>query len=730
MTARDMLSQRLAKMLTSRQVGVAQPKASEPDPLMDSPAPAEDDEQGAIPDLFANPTKPTQDAKINIGSKARELADRNAFIRRIEGKLADKSISLKPHGLDRPAGELPDNWAELDEQVRRKRQMRPIKELKMGGMPARSEPQVPCEPVQPVNQLAPRASAPLRGLAADLHALELIRRRSAGAQPAVPRAQRPRTEAPHTPVAPLSPMPPTPPVSTAAIKPLVEQDAAVAKFFNTPTHLELQSKAQLDMARFFMDELNVRHFRTRVQTEKARQHTLKPTVFDPALAPLGFDASRAPSPSPAEHSPLFNDIEFEQWVAELERVYPPLYQQEARFEKTPVSQRTQEALKMLPILGRNVTIAALLNSWRLMGELKRGRSMVVQPDFIRLDNQQTFEHELFMGQSGLPGQRNHTLFKPTDGQGYLNNTAIHLYRPRQLLAAHEDAESFFMRVHPLFKRRFSESAFSGWFDQVYAHGLNQVYLIESFVNDTIGRYSGIQKKLLKQAKVVSRELKREYDEGNTDFRQNSAFNMKFYQNHGFLPASSFYEFLQSPVRPNPQWGSAGMPLWQALAAGHEVLWCDIVLEEQPLDLTLLHFLAVFAKNPASAQKLVPLMGVLDLLLRCGDYFTGSVGISRSPHEQALVDKSTALLKAYEQLLTDESLKNNPDPSHRLGAYQIVWNKSNQRTPVDGANLNLQQENQLVDAFSNLEKVLNDSGLWRKELADVIGLGAQPALAHL
>ncbi len=707
MTARDMLSQRLAKMLTSRQAPGAQTKNVEPDPLMDAPAPASDDFD-QIPDLFSNQAAPSAELKVNIGSQARELIDRGAFIRQVEGKLANKSISLKPRGVERPAGELPDNWDELDAQVKRKREMRPIKELKIGGMPARDN--------KPATQVS------LKGLAADLYALELIRKRSAGVSAPSPIATQPNTVSATQAVNTARP--------ARSVKPLVEQDAAVAQFFNTPTHLELQSKAQLDVARFFMDEQKVRHFRSRVQAEKTSQPTLKSTVFNQLEAPLCFDLKHVPVGSSAESSALFNDTEFEQWVAELQRTYPPLYQQEARFEKTPVSQRTQEALKMLPILGRNVTIAALLNSWRLMGELKRGRSMVVQPDFIRLDNQQAFEHELFMGQTGLSGHRNHTLFKPTDGQGYLNNTAIHLYRPRQLLAAHEDADSFFTRVHPLFKRRFSEAAFTGWFDQVYAHGLNHVYLIESFVNETIGRYSVIQKKLLKQAKVVSRELKREYEEGNTVFRQNSAFNMKFYQNHGFLPASTFYEFLQSPLRPDVRWGQAGMPLWQALAADHAVQWSDIVLEEQPLDLTLLHFLAVFAKNPQHAQKLVPLMGVLDMLLRCGDYFTPCIGLSAAPEEKALMDKSTSLLRAYEQLLTDESLKNNPDPTHRLGAYQIVWNRSTQRTPVDGANLNLQQENQLFDAFSGLQKVLADAGLWRKELADVIGLNAQPAVAHL
>ncbi|MCQ8897538.1 hypothetical protein NQT62_13940 [Limnobacter humi] len=725
MGSRELLSKRLSKMLTARQqqadqgMGLAAP--GDADPLMQAPMPPE------LPNPFAlgQSTEAASEASsVSIGNRARSMVNRAEFIAQIEKKLsshaASTSISLKPYGLERKPGELPDTWEDLDSEVESKKQIKPIVELKLGQLPATTVP------VNPAPQ-------PLRGLAADLHALEIIKQRArtqanvlaaAGKPKRAPRKPKATEVVAKPPAQPDPVVPKAPPVRKKAVD--VAQ-APLAQFMATPAHLELQSRAQLDLATFFLDEFQVQAFRSRVLAEKQQQTQLKPSVFDPSTQVLDFQVQAGTELVSHTRSALFNEQEFEDWVESLEREFPPLYQQEKRFEPTEISRRTRDALKMLPLLGRNVTVGSMLNSWKLMGQMGRNRSLVIQPDFVRLDTQETLEHELFLGQSGLPAHRNHTLFKPTESQGYLSATAIHLFRPRQLVAPHEDAELFMSRIHPLTKRHIAQEPFSAWFERVFTTNLSHATLIESWVGEVVSRYSMMHKKLLKQARVVSQELIKEYEGGDTGLRQNTAFNMRFYQCHGFLPAASFYEFLQCPVRPGGTWG-ASIPLWQALGQGHVVGWNDVILEEQPMDLLLLHFLAVFAQGPRHHEGLLGTLALLDVLMRCGDYFDAPQQFA-SKADQLAMDRSLGSLKAYEQVLSDEALKHNPNPSHNLGSYRVAWDRHTKATPADGAYLSAHQEVQLVESFAGLKSTLQNVGVWRDDIAHLIEL-SQIKLANV
>ncbi|WP_370264049.1 hypothetical protein [Limnobacter sp.] len=715
MASRDLLQKRLGKMLAARQNKSVQghapaallPQSDLTEPLSTLSAPAD-----AASD---------QAATVHIGTQARHLLDRTAFIRQIEAKLAShatKPLALRPYGLDRKPGELPNTWEDLDQEVEVRRKVKPISELKLGvSKPQQSE--VACQ--SPASISKPVA----RGLQADLDTLRRLRqlnkRQAALLEAAgIPKpAQTIKTEAsPAPPKSSVAPTPDKPSTLTPAAT------CAVEAFMATPAHLEWQSKSQLDIARFFMDELQVKNFRGRIESERTSQRPLAYTVYSPALQAIDFTANPRAAEAKQSNSALFNDLEFDAWIAELEQQFPPLYRQEQRVERVQVSQRTRAALKLLPMMGRNVTLGSLLNSWSMMGQMGRVRSLVVQPDFVRLDNQETLEHELFLGLSGLPAQRNHTLFKASEDDGYLSGSAIHLFRPRQLVAPHEDAEGFLTRVHPLLKRHFAQQAFTQWFDKIFTTSLSHTTLIESFVGDAVQRYASIQKKLLKQASVVSHALHAEFGQGQATLGGNPVFNMQFYQQHGFLPAPSFYEFLQCPVADALEGGNR--PLWQVLGAGGHVHWRQIGIEEHPMDLVLLHVLAIYALAPVQNASLVKLMGLLDLLIRCGDYF-GLPITSNNTDEQRAINKSLGLLQAYEKVLAEDLPPQGSEAQNSLGSYRFPWDRHTKQTPVDDAFLPGHQESLLVEAFHGLCKQMQAAGVWRNDIARLLQL-SQLALA--
>ncbi|HEX4916380.1 MAG TPA: hypothetical protein VFV43_00640 [Limnobacter sp.] len=689
MASRELLQKRLGKMLAARQ-NKATSKVPVPTGELLPPLP-----------MLGEP-QADEAATVQIGAQARHLLDRTAFIRQIEAKLAGhatKPLALRPYGLDRKPGELPNTWEDLDQEVEVRRKLKPIAELKLGAQ-------------MPVSEPTSARSTP-RGLQADLDTLERIRRLSqqqAAVLDAVGKPAKPKRKA----AAPIVP----------ATAPTPAPASALDTFMATPVHLEWQSRAQLDMASFFMDELQVRNFRDRIASERAQQAPLHITVYKPAQHRVDFTQNPRAAETVHAHSALFNDQEFDAWVASLEQQFPPLYKQEQRVERVPVSARTREALKLLPLLGRNVTLGSLLNSWVMMGHMGRKRALVVQPDFVRLDNQETLEQELFLGQSGLPPQRNHTLFKSSDHEGYLSGSAIHLFRPRQLVAPHEDAEGFLTRVHPLLKRHFAQQAFTQWFDKVFTTSLSHTTLIESFVGDAVQRHASIQKKLLKQAAVVSKALYAEYGQGEASLGGNTVFNMQFYQEHGFLPAQSFYEFLQCPVADAQHGGNR--PLWQVLGTGGQVQWQQIGIEEHPMDLVLMHVLAIYALSPVQNAGLVKLMGLLDLLIRCGDYFDVPMH-SPNQDDQRAIDKSLGVLKAYEKVLTEDDATKSGEQQHSLGSYRFAWDRHTQQTPVDDAHLPSHQESQLVEAFHGLCKQMQVAGIWRNDIARLLQL-SQLALA--
>ncbi|MDX1669510.1 MAG: hypothetical protein R3194_08840, partial [Limnobacter sp.] len=335
----------------------------------------------------------------------------------------------------------------------------------------------------------------------------------------------------------------------------------------------------------------------------------------------------------------------------------------------------------------------------------------------RLDTQETHEQDLFLGHSTLMAHRNHILFKPTDTEGYLSGSALHLARPRQLIAPHEDAQSINDRLHPLQKRSFAQAPFSKWFDKVYARSFSQSYLIENFVSETIGHYKSMQNKLLKQAAVLAKSLYEEFEQGQEFPRQEPAFQLRFLQTHGFLPSSSFYEFLNLPVRNRYSISSLNQPLWQVLGAGKSVQWEDLVLEEQPLDLQLLHFLALYAQQPKRYAKLLSPMAVMDSLLRSGDYF----GAETPPDENQEPDqkaktKSLAALRAYEHLFEQEEEQLQPNHNHKLGDHFIVWNRETGQTPMCGASLNHEETRWLSELFADLQQTMKQAGVWREDIA--------------
>ncbi|HEX4879416.1 MAG TPA: hypothetical protein VFV39_06195 [Limnobacter sp.] len=719
MASRELLQKRLGKMLAARQNRGGQGDAA--GALDDKPMPAPAPTPALEPDVLVLGNASNEEAAtVHIGSQARHLMDRTAFIRQIEAKLAghaNKPLALRPYGLDRKPGELPNTWEDLDHEVEVRRKLKPIAELKLGvQMPAS----------------APPAARPVaRGLQADLDALERIRRLSqqqaavleAVGKPAKPTRKAAKPAAAAKPGTPATSATPTAPSALPTAPATPAPASALDTFMATPVHLEYQSRAQLDLASFFMDELQVRNFRERIAGERAQQAPLNTTVFKPLQHRVDFTQNPRAAETVQASSALFNDQEFDAWVASLEQQFPPLYKQEQRVERLPVSARTREALKLLPLLGRNVTLGSLLNSWVMMGHMGRVRALVVQPDFVRLDNQETLEQELFLGQSGLPAQRNHTLFKASDHEGYLSGSAIHLFRPRQLVAPHEDAEGFLTRVHPLLKRHFAQQAFTQWFDKVFTTSLSHTTLIESFVGDAVQRHASIQKKLLKQAAVVSKALYAEYGQGDASLGGNAVFNMQFYQQHGFLPAPSFYEFLQCPVADAQHGGNR--PLWQVLGAGGQVQWQHIGIEEHPMDLVLLHVLAIYALSPVQNAGLVKLMGLLDLLIRCGDYFDVPMH-SPNQDDQRAIDKSLGVLKAYEQVLSEDQAVQGSE-QHSLGSYRFAWDRHTQQTPVDDAHLPSHQESQLVEAFHGLCKQMQVAGIWRNDIARLLQL-SQLALA--
>jgi hypothetical protein len=176
-----------------------------------------------------------------------------------------------------------------------------------------------------------------------------------------------------------------------------------------------------------------------------------------------------------------------------------------------------------------------------------------------------------------------------------------------------------------------------------------------------------------------------------------------------------------------------IPLWQALGQaashGYDVQWKNIVLEEQPVDLVLLHFLALYAQSPDEYEGLIPTLGMLDLLVRCGDFLQIRQP-SGSKKEQYEQEKSTALLKAYEHLLVEEELKSQPEANHKLGTHHIVWDKQTQSTVACSAYLTQQHANQLQEAFAGLHQTLEGTGLWRDEISDWAKLlGREFGLVH-
>lgn len=804
MASKDLLSKKLGDLLAGRKAPAGI------DSVPDSKSSAES--SPSAPKAAFNPfdldseSQEQPAAQVSLGPQAQKMVDRVALVRQIEERLGIQHVQpirLQQGGEQRNSDSLPDSWEGFEDRFQNRIPARAnIPQLNMGSARLRGgafdETEAPPVGATRVKS-SPSAQAPnskLSGLAADLHALEVLRRRaeeklkvqaiqvdpvkkvakvaakSAGkvanelaneladksaAKSKTPRkvqksaaVESPAVKSPQakstkvastvkakapakTPAKASANSPTKVPAKVSSTVPIKSVPAELSEFLDTPAYLQMESRAQADLAGFFMDEFQLIGFKERILNERSKQTRLVPKYFKHQETVFDLQAQAKRPDLLHDASALYNEQDLNEWVDQLEKNFPPLYKQESRVERPEVSLRTLESLKSLPLIGRNVTVGSMLNSWKLMGNMGRVRSLVIQPDFLRLDQQETFEHEIFLGQTALPTHRNHTLFKAKDMEGYLSNTALHLYRPRQLLAPHEDAEGYFTRLHPVQKRGFGEQAFHGWFDKVFTTALSHVTLIESFVAEVVGRYTMVQRKLLKQAKAVSMALVQEMESSGTVLRQDAAFKMHFFQTHGFVPSDSFYEFLACPVRGLVSESGLPIPLWQALGQaashGYDVQWKNIVLEEQPVDLVLLHFLALYAQSPDEYEGLIPTLGMLDLLVRCGD-FLHTRQPSGSKKEQYEQEKSTALLKAYEHLLVEEELKSQPEANHKLGTHHIVWDKQTQSTVACSAYLTQQHANQLQEAFAGLRQTLEGTGLWRDEISDWAKLlGREFGLVH-
>lgn len=785
MASKDLLNKKLGDFLVGRKAPAGGGSVPSSEASAESASPA--NKSAFNPFDLDSENQEQAAAQVFLGPQAQKMVDRVELVRQIEQRLGIQHVQpirLKQGGEQRNPDSLPDSWEGFEDRFQNRiqdqtspvTQTKPsartnIPQLNMGigrlqgkALDAPETPPVGATRVKSSPSVK-AANSKLSGLAADLHALEVLRKRAEEKlknQPApldavkkasksttkpAGKVQKPvvesssvkapqakstktaRTPQAKAPAKATSKATTQAPIKVSAEVPVKSVPPELSAFLDTPAYLQMESRAQADLAGFFMDEFQLIGFKDRILNERSKQVRLVPKYFKAQETVFDLQAQAKRPDLLHDASALYNEQDLNEWVDQLEKNFPPLYKQESRVERPEISSRTLESLRSLPLIGRNVTVGSMLNSWKLMGSMGRVRSLVIQPDFLRLDQQETFEHEIFLGQTALPTHRNHTLFKAKDMEGYLSNTALHLYRPRQLLAPHEDAEGYLTRLHPVQKRGFGDQAFHGWFDKVFTTALSHVTLIESFVAEVVGRYSMVQRKLLKQAKAVSTALVQEMESSGAFLRQDAAFKMHFFQTHGFVPSNSFYEFLACPVRGLTAESGLPMPLWQALGHGQEVQWKSIVLEEQPVDLVLLHFLAMYAQNPDEYEGLIPTLGMLDLLVRCGDFLQTQKPVL-SKKEQQEQEKSMALLKAYEHLLIEEELKSQPEATHKLGAHQIVWDKPTQTTVACSAYLTQQHANQLQEAFVGLRQTLEGTGLWRDEVADWAKLlGREFGLIH-
>ncbi|MDX1670417.1 MAG: hypothetical protein R3194_13425, partial [Limnobacter sp.] len=176
-------------------------------------------------------------ASVSIGNSAKGALDRAEFVRQIEQRLDNHRIELKTsdktparQATPAPAPQAkPFDWHDIAKPVNSKTK------------PVRND----------------------GGLSDDLRALQRLRKLSEGNQTQPPVAK---------PVKPVQAKQAKPPES-AAKKPA--QLNSIQSFLQTPTHLELESKAQADLAGFFMDEFQLLSFKDRVLKEKQKQVPLE-----------------------------------------------------------------------------------------------------------------------------------------------------------------------------------------------------------------------------------------------------------------------------------------------------------------------------------------------------------------------------------------------------------------------------------------------------------------------